>query len=50
LRFMPTSSVFDRALASELYQRLGITDHSVRTLYLMRGIDECGQNDFRIRH
>ncbi len=50
LRFMPTSSVFDHALASELYQRLGITDHSVRTLYLMRGIDECGQNDFRIRH
>ncbi len=31
-------------------QRLGITDHSVRTLYLMRGIDQSGQNDFRIRH
>jgi ectoine hydroxylase-related dioxygenase (phytanoyl-CoA dioxygenase family) len=50
LRFMPTSSVFDRALASEIYQRLGITDHAVRTLYLMRGIDQSGQNDFRIRH
>jgi hypothetical protein len=47
---MPTSSVFDRALASELYQRLGITDHAVRTLYLMRGIDQSGQNDFRIRY
>jgi ectoine hydroxylase-related dioxygenase (phytanoyl-CoA dioxygenase family) len=50
LRFMPTSSVFDRALAGELHRRLGITDHSVRTLYLMRGIDESGQNDFRLRH
>jgi ectoine hydroxylase-related dioxygenase (phytanoyl-CoA dioxygenase family) len=28
LRFMPTSSVFDRARATELYHRLGITDHS----------------------
>jgi ectoine hydroxylase-related dioxygenase (phytanoyl-CoA dioxygenase family) len=50
LRFMPTTSVFDRALATELHQRLGITDHAVRTLYLMRGIDRSGQNDFRIRH
>ncbi len=49
LRFMPTSSVFDRERATELYHRLGITDHSVRTLYLMRGNDQSGQNDFRIR-
>jgi ectoine hydroxylase-related dioxygenase (phytanoyl-CoA dioxygenase family) len=49
LRFMPTSSVFDRGLATELYHRLGITDHSVRTLYLMRGSDQSGQNDFRVR-
>jgi ectoine hydroxylase-related dioxygenase (phytanoyl-CoA dioxygenase family) len=50
LRFMPTSSVFDRGRATELSHRLGITDHSVRTLYLMRGVDQSGQNDFRIRH
>ena len=50
LRFMPTSSVFDRERATDLHHRLGITDHSVRTLYLMRGNDETGQNDFRIRH
>ena len=50
LRFMPTTSVFDRALATDLHQRLGITDHAVRTLYLMRGVDRSGQNDFRIRH
>ena len=49
LRFMPTSSVFDRNLATDLYHRLGITDHSVRTLYPMRGRDQSGQNDFRVR-
>jgi ectoine hydroxylase-related dioxygenase (phytanoyl-CoA dioxygenase family) len=49
LRFMPTTSVFDRKVAVELHDRLGITDHSVRTLYLMSGTDQSGQNDFRIR-
>jgi ectoine hydroxylase-related dioxygenase (phytanoyl-CoA dioxygenase family) len=49
LRFMPTTSVFDRTLATDLHHRLGITDHAVRTLWLMRGVDESGQNDFRIR-
>ncbi len=49
LRFMPTSSVFDRDKATELHQRLGLLDHSDRTLFLMRGTDESGQNDFRLR-
>jgi len=49
LRFMPTTSVFDRELASDLHRRLGITDHAVRTLWLMRGNDLSGQNDFRVR-
>lgn len=49
LRFMPTTSVFDRDMAVDLHKRLGITDHSVRTLYLMRGGDESGVNDFRVR-
>lgn len=49
LRFMPTTSVFDRARAHEMYKTLGITDHSHRTLYLMRGRDQSGENDFRMR-
>ena len=49
LRFMPTTSVFDRELATELHRRLGITDHAVRTLWLMRGADRSGRNDFRVR-
>jgi len=50
LRFMPTSSVFDRDVAVEMHHRLGITDHSARTLWLMRGKDASGGgNDFRLR-
>jgi ectoine hydroxylase-related dioxygenase (phytanoyl-CoA dioxygenase family) len=49
LRFMPTTSVFDRKIATELHDRIGITDHSVRTLWLMRGADQSGQNDFQVR-
>ena len=49
LRFMPTTSVFDRKVATDLHHRLGISDHSVRTLYLMGGTDQSGRNDFRMR-
>ena len=49
LRFMPTSSVFDREVANELTEQLGGVNHSERSLYLMRGKDESKLNDFRIR-
>lgn len=49
LRFMPTSSVFDREVANELHQKIGVSNHAYRTLYLMRGIDESGKNDFSMR-
>lgn len=49
LRFMPTTSVFDRERAREMHETMGIVDHSHRTLYLMRGIDRSGENDFRMR-
>ena len=49
LRFMPTTSLFDRVLAVEQHERIGLVDHSERTLFLMRGIDRCGRNDFVVR-
>ncbi|MCB1716637.1 MAG: phytanoyl-CoA dioxygenase family protein [Candidatus Competibacteraceae bacterium] len=52
LRFMPTTSVFDRQLALEMHQnkKMGaFGDHSQRTLFLMRGVDRSGHNDFMIR-
>jgi ectoine hydroxylase-related dioxygenase (phytanoyl-CoA dioxygenase family) len=49
LRYMPTASVFDRELADQQAQKKGLVSHSSRTLYLMRGQDRSGKNDFRMR-
>jgi len=49
LRYMPTTSVFDRDLARRLADEKGIMDHTRRTLFLMRGGDPSGRNDFRLR-
>ena len=50
LRYMPTSSVFDRELADRMTRekKLG-ANHAERTLFLMRGVDRSGRNDFRVR-
>ncbi len=47
LRYMPTSSVYRRDLARSTTGRLAMSE---RTLYLMRGGDVSGRNDFRIRY
>ena len=47
LRYMPTTSVYRRDLAEG---RIGPVAMSERTLYLMRGADVSGSNDFRMRH
>jgi ectoine hydroxylase-related dioxygenase (phytanoyl-CoA dioxygenase family) len=49
MRFMPTTSVFDRKVASDIHDRIGITDHSKRTVFLMSGVDRSGKNDFVVR-
>ena len=49
MRFMPTTSVFDRKVASDIHDRIGITDHSERTVFLMSGVDRSGKNDFVVR-
>ena len=49
LRYMPTTSVFDRTVARDLHLEKGIMDHTERSLFLMRGEDRSGRNDFRIR-
>ena len=45
LRFMPTTSHFDRELARQQVRDLQVLDISARQLHLMRGIDRCGRND-----
>ncbi len=50
LRYMPTSSVFDRDLAvKQAREKHLLIHHGERTLYLMRGVDRSGRNDFRMR-
>ncbi|MEE9254640.1 MAG: phytanoyl-CoA dioxygenase family protein [Pseudomonadales bacterium] len=46
LRFMPTTSVYRRDLATQAPGRLSMAE---RSLFLMRGVDRSGRNDFRIR-
>tara|TARA_B100001123_G_scaffold326169_1_gene366773 strand:- start:4055 stop:4813 length:759 start_codon:yes stop_codon:yes gene_type:complete len=48
MRFMPTSSTFDRKLAARQKKKFKL-DHEDRTLFLMSGVDESGTNDFIIR-
>lgn len=45
-RYMPTTSHFDHEWAGEMARTMGTTDMSDRTLYLVRGNDACGKNDF----
>ena len=47
LRYMPTTSTYRRDLADG--RRGGPLSMAERTLYLMRGVDRSGSNDFRIR-
>lgn len=49
LRFMPTTSVYDRQLAQQKSAEKNLTDQSERTLYLMRGKDASAKNDFSQR-
>ncbi len=49
LRYMPTTSKYDREVAALDAARRRLIDHGDRTLYLMRGQDACGQNDFVVR-
>ena len=45
MRFMPTTSYYDRDLAKKIGQDNRI-DHSNRTLFLMSGEDRSKKNDF----
>ncbi|MEM0990538.1 MAG: phytanoyl-CoA dioxygenase family protein [Pseudomonadota bacterium] len=49
MRFMPTSSVYDRDRASEMHAQRGGLDMSHHSIFLMRGQDRSGQNDFGVR-
>lgn len=49
MRFMPTTSVYDRDLARQRHGERGGLDMSHHSIFLMRGRDVSGANDFRLR-
>jgi ectoine hydroxylase-related dioxygenase (phytanoyl-CoA dioxygenase family) len=49
LRYMPTTSVY-RHNQTTRFQREGLLGMSQRTVYLMRGVDQSGQNDLKVRY
>lgn len=50
LRYMPATSHFDRRL-KPVHGKTGVAvDFAQRPLWLVKGVDRCGLNDFRIGH
>lgn len=49
LRLMPTTSVYDRDVAREMYAERQGNDMSHHSIFLLRGEDRSGGNDFRVR-
>jgi len=49
LRYMPTTSHFDRTIPSAERGK-GNADFSKRPIFLVRGVDQCGKNEFRLAH
>lgn len=49
LRYMPTTSVYKHDETTR-FKREGRLVMSQRTIYLMRGVDRSGKNDFRMRY
>jgi len=45
IRYMPTTSHFDRELAACQHREMNVPDLSKRSLYRMRGVDRCGRNE-----
>jgi ectoine hydroxylase-related dioxygenase (phytanoyl-CoA dioxygenase family) len=49
LRYMPTTSIYQHE-HDDPHRRAGRLDMALRTLFLMRGVDRSGANDFRMRY
>lgn len=50
IRYMPTTSLFDRNLMPPGAQAGYTVDFSTRPIWLVRGADRSGRNDFDVRH
>ncbi len=49
LRLMPTTSLYDRDLARKMHRERGGRTLAEHSIFLLRGCDRCGGNDYRVR-
>lgn len=50
VRMMPASSHYDHTLGAKMGAQHSAHGYGTRPLYLVRGVDKCGKNDFTIGH
>lgn len=50
IRYMPSTSHYDRTLDMGTVSALAALDFAERPIWLLQGIDRCGRNDFQIGH
>jgi ectoine hydroxylase-related dioxygenase (phytanoyl-CoA dioxygenase family) len=50
IRYMPATSLFDRGLMKPSAQSGYTVDFTTRPLWLLRGVDRTGRNDFTVGH
>ena len=50
IRYMPASSLFDRGLMVRSAASGYTVDFTTRPIWLLRGVDRTGRNDFSIGH
>lgn len=50
IRYMPSTSVFERDLMKRSAQSGYTVDFTTRPLWLLRGVDRSGRNDFEVGH
>lgn len=46
MRLMPTTSLYDRDVANEMYKQRGKINMAEHPVLLLRGVDRCGKNEF----
>jgi hypothetical protein len=50
IRYMPSTSHYDRSIDMGRVSSLSALDFAERPIWLLRGTDRCGHNDFRVGH
>ena len=50
MRYMPATSLYDRTMEVGQSSNIGTSDFAERPIWLLRGVDRTGQNDFEVGH